>query len=115
VSGAVLAIDRKGNVKTIAKGLGKGLNPIVVLRAPPAKAVAGPAAGFYLADTITKQVLFSPASGFAAFTGSVLVGTELTGQLWVIQPNASGGFDALAATTDLPDHPWNIEGSAYVP
>jgi hypothetical protein len=114
VSGAVLALDRKGNLKTIAKGLGNGLNPIVVLRAPPAKPVAGPPPGFYLADTITKQVLFSPASGFQAFTGTVLVGTELTGQFWVIQANTSGGFDAVQATTDLPEHPWNLEGSFYV-
>jgi len=33
----------------------------------------------------------------------------------VIQPHASGGFDALPATTDLPRRPWNLEGSSYVP
>jgi hypothetical protein len=115
VAGSLLAIDRKGKTKTLASGLSSGINPIVVVRATAATQPAGsPAPGLYLADTLTKQVLFSPSSGFQGFTGSVLVGAELTGLLWVIRPNASGGFDALQATTDLPQHPWNLEGSAYV-
>ena len=115
-AGSVLAFDRKGNMKTIATGLGNGLNPIVVLRAAPKSRPAGsPAPGLYLADTTSMQIWFAPAAAFQDFAGTVLVGTELTGDLWVIQPNASGGFDALPATTDLPQRAWNLEGSEYVP
>jgi hypothetical protein len=75
---------------------------------------AGPAPGLYLADTASRQIWFAPASDFAAFVASVVVATELTGQLWAIRPNASGGFDALPAASDLPQRPWNLEGSTYV-
>jgi hypothetical protein len=113
--GRLLAIDRKGNVKTLATGLGNGLNPIVVLHsAPKTRPVGAPAAGLYLADTVSMQIWFAPASAFQSFLDSVLVGTELTGDLWVIQPNTSGGFDALPATTDLPRRAWNLEGSSFV-
>jgi hypothetical protein len=114
VSGRLLAIDRKGNVKTIASGLGNGLNPIVVIRPAPQPRPAGPAPGLYLADTTSMQIWFTPASGFQGFAGSVVVGAELTGQLWAIRPNGAG-FDALPATTDLPQQAWNFEGSSYIP
>ena len=116
VTGRLLAIDRKGNVQTLASGLGSGLNPIVVVRpAPSARPPGGPAPGLYLADTTSMQIWFASASSLQGFIGSVLVGTELTGDLWAIRPDGSGGFDVLPAATDLPQHPWNFEGSAYVP
>jgi len=115
-SGRLLAIDRNGTVKTLADGLGNGANPIVVVRPAPRPRPAGaPAAGLYLADTTSKQIWFAPAANLRGFVGTVLVGTELTGQFWAIRPNAKGGFDALPATTDLPQQPWNFEGSTYVP
>jgi hypothetical protein len=113
VSGRVLAIDRQGTVRTIAGGLGNGINPIVVVRPPPKPRPAGPPPGLYLADTITRQIWFAPAEDLQAFVGAVVVATELTGQLWAIRPNGSG-FDALPAPSDLPQHAWNLEGSAYV-
>ena len=115
VAGRLLAIDRKGNVRTLASGLGSGVNPIVVVRPAPRPRPAGPAAGLYLADTASRQIWFAPASDLQAFIGSVVVATELTGQVWAVRPNATGGFDALPATTDLPRRPWNLEGSAYIP
>jgi hypothetical protein len=116
VSGRLLAIDRRGTVQTLASSLGSGLNPIVVLPpAPSTRAGGAPAPGLYLADTTSMQIWFAPASELQAFAGSVLLGTELTGELWVVRPGAAAGFEALPATTDLPQHPWNFEGSAYVP
>ena len=115
VSGRLLAIDRKGHLQTIAADLGNGLNPIVVVRPAPKPRPAGPAPGLYLADTASRQIWFAPADGLQAFVGSVVVGTELTGRLWAIQPRAGGGFDVLPATSDLPQRAWNLEGSAYVP
>ena len=113
VSGRVLAIDRKGTVRTIAGGLGNGINPIVVVRPPPKPRPAGPPPGLYLADTISRQIWFAPAEDLQAFLGTVVVATELTGQVWAIRPNGAG-FDALPATSDLPQHAWNLEGSSYV-
>ncbi|HZQ66485.1 MAG TPA: hypothetical protein VFA66_14810 [Gaiellaceae bacterium] len=113
-SGRLLAIDRKGSLKTIASGLDNGVNPLVVVRPAPKSRPPGPPSGLYLADTLSKQLWFAPAAALTGFTGSVVVGTELTGRLWVVRPRGSG-FEALQATTDLPQRPWNIEGSAYVP
>lgn len=114
VSGRLLAIDRQGTVKTIAGGLGNGLNPIVVVRAAPKTRAVGPPPGLYLADTLSMQIWSAPAASFQAFGGSVLVGSELTGELWIVRP-AGSRFDALPVTTDLPQRPWNLEGSSYVP
>jgi hypothetical protein len=113
VSGRVLAIDRKGTVRTIASGLGTGVNPIVVVRPAPNPRLAGPAPGLYLADTNSRQIWFAPAENFRAYVGTVVVATELTGQVWAIRPNGAG-FEALAATGDLPQRAWNLEGSSYV-
>jgi hypothetical protein len=113
-SGRLLALDGRGKLKTVVSGLGSGVNPLVVVRAPPTTRPPGPPPGLYLADTTSKQIWFAPASALAAFAGSVVVGTELTGRLWVVRPNGNG-FEALPAATDLPQQPWNFEGSAFVP
>ena len=114
VSGRVLAVDRRGNLKTIASGLGSGLNPIVVVSPAPKTRAPGPAPGLYVADTTSMQIWFAPASAFRDLVGLVVVGTELTGDFWVLQPNGAG-FDAVPLATDLPRQPWNLEGSAFVP
>jgi hypothetical protein len=114
--GTLLAIDPKGRVRTIAPKLGNSLNPIVVVKpAPAARTSASPAPGLYLADTTSKQIWFAPASSFQSFVGSVVIGTEVASDLWVVTPNAKGGFDLLQLADDLPEQPWNFEGSAYVP
>jgi len=114
-SGRLLALDRHGTLKTIASGLGTGANPLVVVQpAPKARPAGAPPAGLYLADTASQQVWFSSASGFAGLAGSVLVGTELGAQLWVVRPSG-GGFSVEPVRTDLPQRAWNLEGSAYVP
>ena len=113
--GRLLAMDRKGTVKTIAGGLGNGLNPIVVIRpAPKTRPAGGPAPGLYLADTVSQQIWFAPASDFQGFTkGAVLVCTELTAQCWITFDG--NGDNLVSAPTDLPQRAWNLEGSAYVP
>jgi hypothetical protein len=114
VSGRLLAIDRKGNLKTIASGLGNGANPVAVIRPAPTARPPGPPPGLYVADTASRQVWFAPASGFQAAIGRVLVGTELGGLFWVVQPKGTG-FEAVPLATDLPQQPWNFEGAAYLP
>jgi hypothetical protein len=113
VSGRVLAINRKGTVRTIASGLGAGVNPIVIVRAAPKARAPGPPPGLYLADTNTRQIWFAPAAELQGFAGSVVVATELTGLVWAIRPNGRG-FEVLPAVTDLPQRAWNFEGSSYV-
>jgi hypothetical protein len=113
VSGRVLAINRKGTVRTIASGLGTGVNPIVIVRAAPKARPPGPPPGLYLADTNTRQIWFAPAAELQGFAGSVVVATELTGLVWAIRPNGRG-FEVLPAVTDLPQRAWNFEGSSYV-
>jgi hypothetical protein len=118
VEGRLLAIDRNGNVTIVAAGLGNGLNPIVVI--PPTgkpRPAGSPAAGLYVTDTLSQDILFAPAAtGAAAFPPSaVLVGTELTAQFWLIAAKASGGFSVSPVTTNLPARAWNLEGATYVP
>jgi hypothetical protein len=115
VTGTVLAIDRNGKVQTVASALGNGLNPIVLIAPAPVKRATGsPAAGLYLADTASQKVFFAAAASFKPFIGTVLVGTEITGELWLVRPTASG-FETLTVTTDLPSQAYNLEGSTYVP
>ena len=113
----MLAINRKGTVKTLARGLGNGLNPIMAIAPAPAKRAAGtPAAGVFIADTVSKKVFFAPAAALKKFVGGVLVASELTGQFWLVRPKATGsGFEALPVTTDLPAIAYNLEGSTFVP
>jgi len=119
VEGRVLAIDRKGDLTTIATGLGNGLNPIATVSLPGrgGRPAGSPASGFYIADTLSQDVIFAPApTGPDALSSStVLVGTELTGQFWLIGPKTGGGFEVSPVTTDLPAHDWNLEGAVYVP
>ncbi len=115
MAGSLLAFDRKGNLKTIADGLGNGLNPIMVTKG--AHSAGNPAPGFYVADTLSQAVYFSgtSTSPAAAPSGIVVVGTELTAQFWFITAAAGGSFQVTPVTTDLPQQAWNLEGSAFVP
>jgi hypothetical protein len=115
VSGRVLAIDRKGNVRVVASGLGNGLNPIVAIPLAPSTRPAGaPAAGLYVPNTNTMDVYFATADQLADYAGQVLVGTELGGDFWLIRPSATG-FVAEQVAVQLPTDDLNLEGAAYVP
>ena len=112
--GRLLAMDRRGQVTTIAS-FAKGINPIAVIEASPAKRAArSPAAGLYLADTTSQNVFFAPARSLKSYVGGVVVGTESSGDFWVIRPKASGGFRTLVLATDLPRVPYNFEAGTYV-
>jgi hypothetical protein len=114
-SGRLLAMDRQGRVQTLAAGFANGLNPLAVIAPAAAKrAPSVPAAGLYLADTVSKAVWFAPATALRPFAGAVIVGTEVTGELWIVRPAGKGKFARVAVTTDLPQQQWNFEGATYV-
>jgi hypothetical protein len=117
--GRLLAMDAHGNVKTVGGKLPYGINPIALVEGPAVKRAGGlPAAGLYLADTNSKTVWFTPASGFAEYAGGVVVGTEKPAdnvtRLYLVRPRG-GGFQILVLAHDLPSQSWNFESAAYVP
>jgi hypothetical protein len=120
VSGRLVAMGPTGKVKELAADLGTktktGINPVAVISASPAtRAPSLPAPGLYIADTLTKAVYLTPASGLKSYVGGVIVGTEKTAQFWVVRPTAAGAFRTVPLATDLPGQTWNLEGAEYVP
>jgi hypothetical protein len=101
-----------GSVRRLV-ALPEGLNPIVAIGrddAPRGKA----SAGLYLADTKSTNVFRAPAAQLRRYAGSVLVGTETTAHLWIIQPSGSD-FLAVPVRHNLSgDAPWNLEGGCWV-
>ena len=49
-----------------------------------------PPAGFYVTATTSQKVYVAAAASFARYVGSVLVATEVKGELWVITPRGNG-------------------------
>jgi hypothetical protein len=115
VEGRLLAMDSHRAVTVLASGLGSGLNPLVVIRQPPAARPPGsPPSGFYFGDTYTTNVYVAPAASLRAYVGDVLVGDELRAQFWIVRPRRAA-FVALPVRTNLPSRKWALEGAAYVP
>ena len=73
-----------------------------------------PAAGFYVVDTNLGQVLVASASQFSGHSGAAIVGTEVKGQMWLVEPHGSS-FDAVQVQTNLADQSYNLEGATFVP
>jgi hypothetical protein len=113
VSGRVLAVGPRGQVRELAAGLGDGVNPIAVIRAAPKKRARGsPAPGLYVADTIRKSVFVAAAAQLRAYVGTVVIGTERTADFWTIRRTAAG-YRATALPTNLERTPWNLESAVY--
>lgn len=114
VSGRVLAVGPRGEVRELATGLGNGVNPIAVIRAAPKRRRhASAPAGLYIADTLRKSVYVAPASQLRRYAGGVVVGTEITADFWVIR-YAAGGYRTTPLPTSLERTPWNLESAVYV-
>jgi hypothetical protein len=102
----VLSIARSRSFAALPKRLGASSIP----SAPRGKA----SAGLYLADTKSTNVFRAPAAQLRRYAGSVLVGTETTARLWIIQPSGSD-FLAVPVRHNLSgDAPWNLEGGCWV-
>jgi hypothetical protein len=114
VSGRVLAVGPRGQVRELAAGLGKGVNPIAVIRAAPKKRPRrSPRPGLYLADTIRKSVYVATAAQLRPYVNSVVVGTELTADFWIIR-STTAGYRATPLPTSLERTTWNLESAVYV-
>lgn len=114
VSGRVLAVGPRGQVRELAGGLGNGVNPIAVIRTAPKRRRAGsPAPGLYIADTLRKAVYRAAAAQLRPYVGTVVVGTELTGDFWTIR-RTGPGYAATPLPTGLPREAWNLESAVYV-
>jgi hypothetical protein len=110
-TGELIAVDPLGAVRTLAK-LPDGPNPIVEVS--PSVAPAGKArAGLYVTDTNSHEVFFAAASQFVRYSGDLVVGTELKGQLWLVRPHGTG-FLTRRLPTDLPAANYNLEGGTYI-
>jgi hypothetical protein len=114
VSGRVLAVGPRGQVRELAAGLGNGVNPIAAIRAAVSKRLRqAPPPGLYVADTLRKSVYVAPAAQVRRYVGAVVVGTELTADFWVIR-NTAGGYRATPLPTSLERAHWNLESAVYV-
>ncbi len=111
-SGTLVAMDAHGRARTLVD-LPDGPNPIAVVPRRQAAAGAGAQAGLYVTDTLSRDVFFAPAAGLAAYSGDVLVGSELHAYFWVIRPSGST-FQAIRLPTNLSAKSYNLEGAVFV-
>jgi hypothetical protein len=110
--GKLLALDQRGRVTMVARHLGDGINPIAVIGGAGEPSSA-PAAGFYVTDTISTDVLFAPASQLRGYHGGVIVGTEATANFWIVRPQGNR-FQVIRLGTNLTEPKYNFEGAAWV-
>jgi hypothetical protein len=111
--GRLLAMDARGTVTTVVKGLEWGLNPIIPMVPTQRAPSGGPAAGIYLADWLTHDVFFAGAGQLSAMAGDVLVGTERHALLYLVRPSGAG-YSVAPIATNLHANDYNLEGGAYL-
>jgi hypothetical protein len=109
--GVLVAIDPGGRSFVVARHLGLGINPIVVVGGM--NAVGGAAAGLYATDTISTNVYFAAGAQFRAYRGGVLAGVETDGTWYAITAHGTR-FHVARLRTNLPTRKWNLEGAAWV-
>ena len=90
----LLAMDASGKTSTVVR-LATGLNPIVPLGKQTGRKGA-PRAGLYVTDDLSGNTYFAPAAQLAAYAGDVLVGSEVGGRFWIVEPHGAS-FRALRA------------------
>ncbi len=108
--GRLVAMDAHGAVRTLAKGLPWGLNPIVSL--VPSAPASGPP-GLYVADWLSRSLLFARGDQLHAYRGAVFIGSERHGYMYVVKPNGTA-YTLLPMRTSLRAHDYNIEGVAFL-
>jgi hypothetical protein len=110
--GRLLAMNAHGLVRTLVRDLTYGLNPIAPILARTPSSTGAVAAGLYVVDWLGGNVLFAPAAALRPFTGSVIVGTERRGFIYLVQPRGAGyRLGTLMTNLHAPDY--NLEGAWY--
>jgi len=111
--GRLLAMDAHGMVRSLVRGLTYGLNPIapILARAPSGTGAVAP--GLYVADWRSHDVLVVPAATLRPFAGSVIVGTERRGLIYLVQPQGAA-YRLWTLVTNLHGPDYNLEGARYI-
>ena len=111
-TGAILAVDSHGAIRTIAK-LPDGPNPIAVIPTALATGNASPPRGLYVTDTNSQNVFFAPSAQLAPYAGDIVVATEIKGEVWIVRPHGQG-FQTRRVASTLPATNGNLEGATYI-
>lgn len=111
-AGSLVAMDARGHARTLAR-FPDGLNPIAILAPGRAPRAGAAKPGLYITDTTSHLVYRVAASALHPYAGDVVVGSELRGWFWVVQPSA-GSFVAHRLSTSLAGKQYNLEGAAYI-
>jgi hypothetical protein len=111
-SGTLVLMDARGHTRTIAR-LPDGPNPIAVITKAQRKGATPVPRGLYVTDTASHDVFFASATQLEPYAGDVIVGSELKGLFWIVQPSGRG-FRTFELQTMLPGKSFNLEGAAYV-
>jgi hypothetical protein len=88
------------------------LNPIAPLLTSPSSGTGAVAPGLYVVDWLGRNVLFVPAATLRPFAGSVIVGTERRGLIYLVQPQG-GAYRLWTLVTNLHAPDYNLEGAWY--
>jgi hypothetical protein len=113
--GRLLAMAPDGKTRELVH-VAHGINPIAVIGDNwGARGTARP--GFYVSDTLSKDVYVVSGPQLAQYAGAVLVGDEKgLARFWIVRPSG-GAFTATRLATNLNrlHSSWNLEGATYVP
>ena len=111
--GRLLAMDPRGKVRTLVTGQAWGINPLAPLTAAMSAGTSGAAPGLYMVDWESHDVFFAPARGLQPYTGSLFLGTERHGYMWVLQ-STGNGYTLHSLHTNLTAPNYNMEGAVYI-
>jgi hypothetical protein len=110
--GTLVAISPRGRTRIVAR-FDDGPNPIAPLvRSGPRRGAAR--AGFYVTATFSTNVFFAPASQLTRYAGNVLVGSEILGRFWIVEPRGTVFRTRLLRTNLPPPENLNLEGAKYL-
>lgn len=110
--GSLVAMDARGRARTLAT-FPDGPNPIAVLTPGQAGAAGAAQAGLYVTDTLSRAVYFAPAAELAPSAGDIILGSELLGRFWTVQPRGTG-FAVTELPTSLTGKKYNFDGAVYI-
>jgi hypothetical protein len=85
------------------------LNPIAPLLTGPSSGTGAVAPGLYVVDWLGRNVLFAPAAALRPLAGSVIVGTERRGFIYLVQARGAD-YRLWTLVTNLHTPDYILEG-----